>query len=179
MDHRELRLTQGVLIGLLSISILLASFRALATGFWTLMFSALVIMLVALLVLTVYLHRRGKPTAWIISIAVIQLLVIPPELVLRLVDFRYESGIQFGYPRPAQFQRFVPDERRFWRLDSSLEDVNSLGFPGEEVSSPKPEDVYRILFLGDSVAHNGYPRYVQHFLNDIDRNTQYEAVNRG
>ena len=179
MDNRELRFTQGVLIGSLSISILLASFRALATSFWMQVFSTLVTVLVALLVLTVRLHRRGKPTRWIISIAVIQLLVIPPELALRLVDFRYESGIQFGYPRPTQFQRFVPDERRFWRLDSKLENVNSLGFPGGEVSSPKPEDVYRILFLGDSVTHNGYPRYVQHFLNDIDRKTRYEAVNLG
>ena len=111
------------------------------------------------------LERRGRSAAWVLSLAVINVLLLTPELLLRQVHFRHEAGIQFGYPRPAQFETLVPDEKLFWKLAPNRPEVNSLGFRGGEITRPKPRDVYRVLFLGDSVPYQGYPALVETFLN--------------
>ena len=46
------------------------------------------------------LARRGKPYKWILILAMVNLLLIVPELSLRVAQFHYQSGIEFGYPRP-------------------------------------------------------------------------------
>ena len=81
-------------------------------------------------------------------------------------SFPIQSGMQFGYPRPSEFVRLTWDEDLFWRLDPSLPAVNSLGFPGDEFQIPKPDGVYRILYLGDSCTQQGYPEIVEGMLNE-------------
>jgi hypothetical protein len=78
--------------------------------------------------------------------------VVVPELALRTAEFRYEPGIQIGFPKPRNFLRFDVDPELFWKLPSSRSDVDSLGFIGDEIPVPKPPDTYRILFLGDSMG---------------------------
>ena len=103
---------------------------------------------------------------WLLTLATLNLLLVVPELALRVTGFRGEAGIQFGYPRPEEFVRFDPDERLFWKLRSSDRNVNSLGFPGDEVVTPKPHDRVRALFLGDSCTQQGYPDMVELLLNE-------------
>ncbi len=103
---------------------------------------------------------------WSLTLATLNLFLVVPELGLRAADFRAESGIQFGYPRPTEFMRFAPDERLFWKLPPSNQNVNSLGFPGDEIPSPKPAGRYRVMFLGDSCTQQGYPDFVELFLNE-------------
>ena len=55
------------------------------------------------------LARRGKPYKWVLVLALANLLLIVPELSLRVAQFRYQSGIEFGYPRPETFVTLVPD----------------------------------------------------------------------
>jgi lysophospholipase L1-like esterase len=86
------------------------------------------------------------------------MLIIVPELLLRVVDFKYVSRIEFGSPRTAIFESLVPDERLFWRLPSHLPGVNSLGFHGDEIVTPKPDGTCRVLYLGDSCTDYGFPR---------------------
>ena len=105
---------------------------------------------------------------WLLALATLNFVVAVPELGLRAAGFRGEAGIQFGYPRPEEFMGFDPDPRLFWKLRSSNRNVNSLGFPGHEVASPKPKDRYRILFLGDSCTQQGYPDIVEVLLNEGD-----------
>jgi lysophospholipase L1-like esterase len=100
-----------------------------------------------------------------LAVSVLNLLVAVPELVLRLRDFRYEAGIQFGYPRPSQFVYLQPDSQLFWRRSRADRAVNSLGFVGPEVRLPKPQGHKRILFFGDSVTEQGFPDVVGHLLN--------------
>ena len=109
------------------------------------------------------LASRGKPVAWLLVIASFNLMIVAPELTLRGAGFRYESNIQFGYPRPEDFTTLVPDEFLFWKLAPGP-GVNSMGFPGDEIETPKPADTYRILFLGDSCTWQGYPTGVKLFL---------------
>ncbi len=56
--------------------------------------------------------------------------------------------------------------------------VNSLGFPGKEVTLPKPDGVYRMLFLGDSCTQQGYPDRVAEQLNNAraEDDPRYDAV---
>lgn len=124
------------------------------------------------------LARRGKNIDWVLSVAVLNLLVLTPELFLRQANFHYETGVQFGYPKPAQFEAFVPDKDLFWKLPPQKPGVNSLGFEGKEIEVPKPAGIYRILFLGDSVPRQGYPAMVETFLNaQPQRKNRFECIN--
>lgn len=120
-----------------------------------------------------YLSQRGKNNEWFISLAVIHLLILTPEVLLRLNEFYYTTGIQFGYPKT--FEEFVPDEELFWTLPPNQPQVNSWGFPGNEVEIPKQAEACRILFLGDSVPMQGFPNEVKHVLNE--RQLPTEIVN--
>jgi lysophospholipase L1-like esterase len=128
--------------------------------------------------LPAYLHRRKKPYEWLIIVAVVNLVIVVPELALRVTGFSYESRAEFRYPRTANYLYFQPDEKLFWKLKPSYSNVNSLGFPGKEVIQPKPAGVFRALFLGDSVTAQGFPTMVEHFLNAVspDRNKRFETV---
>jgi hypothetical protein len=81
-----------------------------------------------------YLAGRNKNNNWLLSIALLNTLILTPEVVLRLSQFHYESGIQFAFPR--SFQKFVEDEDLFWVLPAGQPGVNSLGFPGDEIETP-------------------------------------------
>ncbi len=124
------------------------------------------------------LARRGKNINWFLSLAMLNLLVLTPELFLREFDFYYDMGIQFGYPRPTQFAAYEPDKDLFWKMPPGRPGVNSLGFWGKEIEMPKPAGVYRIMFLGDSVPAQGYPQIVETFLN-AQRQTgvRFESIN--
>lgn len=102
---------------------------------------------------------------WLLAVATLNFVLVLPELALRVAGFRGEAGIQFGYPRPSDFIGLDPDPRLFWKLRASNENVNSLGFPGDEVAIPKPKDRFRILFLGDSCTQQGYPDTVEVLFN--------------
>jgi lysophospholipase L1-like esterase len=119
-----------------------------------------------------------KLAGWMLALATLNFFLIVPELTLRVAGFRSEAGIQFGYPRPEEFVGFDPDERLFWKLRTSGRNVNSFGFPGEEVVIPKPAGRYRILFLGDSCTQQGYPDMVEVLLNAGDETTprRFESV---
>ncbi|MBW2387557.1 MAG: hypothetical protein JRG89_03900 [Deltaproteobacteria bacterium] len=89
-----------------------------------------------------------------------------PELVLRATGFRYESGVEYRLPQgDPSFVFFYPDPELLFKFDPAHPLVNSFGFPGEEVTLPKPDGVYRILFLGDSCTQQGYPDRVAEQLN--------------
>ena len=62
------------------------------------------------------LGSSQKFIGWAVTFATLNFLLVVPELALRVVGFRGEAGIQFGYPRPEEFVRFDPDERLFWKL---------------------------------------------------------------
>jgi len=98
--------------------------------------------------------RRYGP--WL-SLAVLNLLLAVPELGLRNAGFRYVSGVEFGYPTPAEFVEFAPDRDLFWKLPSDDPLANSLGFFGPEPRVPKPAGAWRWLMLGDSCSQQGYP----------------------
>lgn len=94
-------------------------------------------------------------------ISVINLLIVPPEAFLRLKEFHYESGIQFGYPRPYQFKVFEPHEKLFWRFPPARPGINAYGFAGREVETPKSKGAFRILFIGNSCTYQGYPQTIE------------------
>ena len=120
-----------------------------------------------------YLGKYQKGNQWVISIAVLNLLWLTPEVFLRVNNFQYETGILFAYPRT--FQRLQPDADLFWTLPPLQEGVNSWGFAEAEVTVPKPENVCRLLFLGDSVPAQGYPQLVAEQVQS--ENGRVEVVN--
>jgi len=143
-------------------------------------FAAALVGAFALPRLATTLARRAAPVDWLLAVAALNLVLVVPELALRLADFRFESGIQFGYPRPERMLAFEPDPDLFWRLPPSDPEVNSLGFKGDEIAVPKPDGTFRILFLGDSCTFQGYPQRVADLLAQRpDPRLRVEAVNLG
>ncbi|NIM96426.1 MAG: hypothetical protein GTO18_22225 [Anaerolineales bacterium] len=154
-------------------SIILALIEAMDWALFILHFLGLIIFLLISLFLMFYLHRRGIGLGVFITLAMLNLFIIVPEYALRVADFRYESGIQFGYPRPTQFVQLELDSELFWKLNPSMPDVNSEGFPGDEFIIPKPEGIFRILYLGDSCTQHGYPEDVEALLNENNPSNSY------
>ena len=120
-------------------------------------------------------------TGAILLVASLNPLVVWPELVLRIVDFRYQPGVAFGFPDRIDFTRFAPDPELFWTYPLGQPGVNALGFRDEEVAIPKPPGVFRVLFLGDSCTDLGdpvrYPVLVERSLNAEGTDSlQAEAV---
>jgi lysophospholipase L1-like esterase len=101
--------------------------------------------------------RRGLSAGLPLSLALLTLLLAVPELGLRSAGFRRVGGVEFGYPSPEDFLELEPDAELFWTLPRGAPGTNSLGFAGSEPAVPKPEGVFRALFLGDSCMWQGHP----------------------
>lgn len=166
MKARELVFTRAIVSGSLLCSAGLALVLALKTqsAGWGAVFVGLVVGLLALRALATRLYRAGRPIDWLLAVAVLNLVLVV-ELALWTIDFQYLSRIEFGYPRPVGALHYVAHEDLFWVHSTSTPGVNSLGFRGDEIAVPKPEGVYRIVFLGDSVTAEGYPSEVERLLN--------------
>jgi lysophospholipase L1-like esterase len=98
------------------------------------------------------LSRRRVRVHFFLTLSALVLVLATPEVLLRVVRFRYELGVEFGYPR--SFQRFARDPDLFWTFPQDEPGVNSLGFRGPEIQA-KPEGACRLLFLGDSIVAQG------------------------
>ncbi|MEW6110531.1 MAG: GDSL-type esterase/lipase family protein [Thermodesulfobacteriota bacterium] len=124
------------------------------------------------------LRGNGRSTGWLLTIAAFNLVIVAPEMALRAVGFTYESGVQYGKPRDKAWVRLVPDKDLMWTFPPSAPGVNSLGFHDKEIQKPKPDGVYRILFLGDSCTEQGFPDLVELFLNAGNTNPkrQFESI---
>lgn len=178
IKHREFIFIRGFLTCSLLCSTILAGVLSFTHPKWNKILLGLFFVTFLGWCLITYLHRKKGPLNIFLSIAVLNLCAIVPELSLRIANFRYESGIQFGYPRPSNFIRYEPDEQLFWKLKASEPDVNSLGFPGKKIIVPKSENVLRLLFLGDSCTQQGYPEIVARLLNDkySNRSETFESI---
>jgi lysophospholipase L1-like esterase len=168
---KNLRITKAIFGFSLILSIILSALLLFNSLRWVIMIAVLAVILLGGCRIANVLDKRGRSYSWLLTIAVLNLFIMVPELSLRVAGFSYVSGIanmaeeQFAVLRPEARSIFVPDENLFWKLPPSNENVNSYGFPGDEIEIPKPPNTYRILFLGDSVTQLGYPRYVEGFLN--------------
>ncbi len=168
-ESSELRATRMIYVGSLLVSTLLLialSIRQplpsnIAAGYlW-----GAVLVLGAIVIGTLTGKRRGALRLFFI-LAILNIVIVPPETYLRLRGFRFESGIQFAYPRPYQFNVFQPDARLFWTFPRSRAGVNSYGFEGPQVTRPKPGGTYRIVFLGNSCTYQGHPKMVELMLRE-------------
>jgi|GEM_PF-703222 len=134
---------------------------------------------ILLLVKRIFLKNPGERTLNILLlVAVLNLILIVPELGLRAYGFQYMSGVQFGYPKPEQFYHFRSDPNLFWVFDKNQAGVNAQGFHAAEFSAKQKEN-WRILFLGDSCTFQGYPDLVESILNirALPYKKQVESIN--
>jgi len=115
---------------------------------------------------------------WLIVFAILNLLIVVPELSLRLIDFSFEPGVSYGNLSPVFKKIFVPDKDLMWKHSSDEPGINSYGFYGPEVTTPKSPNIKRILFFGDSCAEQNYARILEQYLNENKNNPDiiYECL---
>jgi len=112
-----------------------------------------------------------------------RLVMINPEGILDFKGLHQISG------DPQRVYELRPGARL--ELDSgsrhALYAINSLGFRDEEFPEEKPEGVFRILVLGDSMAfgpamnlEQTFPKVLEELLNDrVASDIHYQVINAG
>lgn len=94
----------------------------------------------------------------LLALSAVGLVLGVPELLLRLVGFQYESGVDFEIPEAGkEFVAYKPHPELLFTFDPNHPKVNEYGFPDRRVELPKPDDTFRVLFLGDSCTQQGFP----------------------
>ena len=120
--------------------------------------------------------RFGRAVRLFLLLAAMNLVLFSPELWLRVAGFRFEAGIQFGYPKPSQFRRFEEHRDLFWRLPAGSSGVNRQGFRTAEITARKP-GVTRVAVIGDSVAAQGFPEMAEVLLREDPSGRSFEVIN--
>ena len=179
----ESHIAGTILIGSLGLSLILSGIMLWKLNrSWTMVVLAFLVSIVLLSSLKGRLADTRAWARWMLALAVVNFVVVVPELALRAVDFTYVSGFKGGFGftavggRPV---RLIPDPKLIYKVSPADTEVNALGFPYREVSIPKRPRTYRILYLGDSCTQQGYPQYVEFFLN-MDKpqeERRFESVN--
>jgi lysophospholipase L1-like esterase len=171
------RIVRALFIGSLLIPLGLAFVMSDRGRGYVPLYTFLVLYAVAGFCLIPVLARRGNGDKVFLSLAVLNVLLLTPEMILHYVRFESALGVQFGYPRPTSREPLLPDSKLFWKLPPNQDGVNALGFRGPDWVVPKPPDVYRLMFLGDSVQR-AYPDVVEVLLNaDRPRRERVETLN--
>ena len=122
-----------------------------------------------------WLAGRGWRPEWLLPAAVLNVLVLTPELALRVTPAARDMGIRNAYL--GSFQRLTPDADLLWRLPAGTPGVNAFGFRGTDITMPKPPGVCRVLYLGDSVEAQGYPPRVAARLHALDPTRCVDTAN--
>ncbi len=120
-------------------------------------------LLVVAIVGTGVAWRQARATNGALALCTLSLLLLWPEIGLRLAGFEYDRAgvVQFGFPRPDRMVELERDPELFWRLPPGVDGHNSFGFLGREWALPKPPGRFRIAFFGDSCTYQPYPARVE------------------
>jgi lysophospholipase L1-like esterase len=124
-------------------------------------------------------HARAANPA--LALGTLSLLLVWPEIALRLAGFEYDRAgvVQFGFPRPDRMLALERDPDLFWRLPPGVDGHNSSGFLGGEWTLPKPPGRFRLAFFGDSCTYQPYPARVEAELRRLRPDLDVESCNLG
>lgn len=122
-------------------------------------------------------------------IPTIILFLIVFEIALRLFAPQYQIIAQ---PNDILGFRFIPNTNYYFVSFEGCDDwqssgrINSMGIRGEEIVTPKPDDLYRIVLFGNSHISALYlpldelvSTQLEAELNQSNSDIQYEVVNLG
>ncbi len=109
---------------------------------------------------------------------------------LQVVPEGGPSDPSFYQPAENRLYKLLPDSQGQYKNrlgESNPYRINNLGFRGPDISGEKPENVYRIICLGDSCTFGEglggdtvpYPRILENILNESARGVRFEVVNAG
>tara|TARA_B100000809_G_C15002722_1_gene482097 strand:- start:456 stop:878 length:423 start_codon:yes stop_codon:yes gene_type:complete len=102
-DHKFVQVLAAFFLAITSLLALVMLSRRSGGSRWLLVSGLAVLAIPVSSWIVKTLARRGKPYKWVLVLALVNLLPVVPELSLRVAQFRYQSGIEFGYPRPDTF----------------------------------------------------------------------------
>ena len=147
--------------------------------------------------MSVQVSYKKQVTLGIIGITI---LLVAIEII---ANVWWVTHIHCEFEQNEIFQNFDEVEKRqlcldFYNIKTSGDElipnqrtesitINSFGFRGDEFSSIKPPDMYRILMVGGSTMFGAgassdettIPGYLQHLLNEKDFGFDIEVINSG
>ena len=127
----------------------------------------------------------------IVCLTIVLLILSLSEYVLRKYNIDFITAIRYlhlgGDWREHQIftdNDFIPDPYLFWRINPENHLLNSKGFLGDEFSTIKPKDTFRIFCLGDShtmgTRESSYSNELKDlFENATIANIRFEIINAG
>ncbi len=121
---------------------------------------------------------QGWRAGAFLGLSTLHLLVLAPEVGLRLAGFRYESGFWQGRSDgSSRFVRLVESESLFWTLPRDSPGVNPQGFRTLPLPRLEEAGLVRVVFLGDSLAYQGYPEIAATLLSNRGGEPRFEIIN--
>lgn len=127
----------------------------------------------------------------IAKIVIVNMLVLLVLFLVLELSYRiHRDGVPEAFTNIANYFRDVPysnigtgqgvisDEILGYRLNPAQKGVNSLSTWGDEIAVPKPTQVYRIIFLGDSVLAQN-PGLVDYTRDRLPHQGKIEVINAG
>ena len=121
--------------------------------------------------------------------------------IMEWVAYRWEQNLaqdDLGWTlvasRRMPLERYGDGDRPYYLFEKNKDynwegidvHISSSGFRGDEINIPKPENTFRILNIGDSVAFgwevnevDTYGKQLEQMLNDQNDGINYEVINAG
>ncbi len=121
------------------------------------------------------LAEKKRVHGALLALGTLSLVLMLPEAALRAANFRYESRLEFGFPRPEYMYLYQADPDLFWVFHPGP-GINRDGFRSAPLDSPKEEGTFRILLLGDSCIFKYFPEMLQKQLSNLT-DKKIEIVN--
>jgi len=121
------------------------------------------------------------------------LFIVTLLVILLIGEIGIRAYLKFAYQPTEQgpespYLEVLPDSGRAYALrpDSGISGLNSSGFRGRELSVDKPDNVFRIVMLGDSVIfgtgvewNETLPYYLEQQINRLGNSPSFEVYNLG
>ena len=118
-----------------------------------------------------------------VNISILLSLLVLLELFYRIYLDGFTAAIAKFFEYPAvpysnlgTSNLIIYDEELGYRLNPNRENINSLSIRHHEISTPKPEQLFRIVFLGDSIPWDR-SGFVSQLQSRLDTRGSYEVIN--
>ena len=137
------------------------------------------------------MRQSARKLSRFIKIVVVNLLVFLLLLAIAEISYRVykediptafmnlvNSSVPYSNIRTGNW--VISDEVLGYRLNPNQKGINRISIRHGEIVTPKPEGLFRLMFLGDSVSYESLgskPGFVSHIRDSLSKKGDFEVIN--